>query len=335
MTKIGFVSTLGRTLAGGLIGGISLLALAAGAASAQDLSLAGKTIGVAVVGTQHFWDREAFKGATEEIEKLGGTVVPTDGGRDNQVHANNHDVFLTRKVDAVVTILGDASVDPKLKALKAAGIPIFTVDHLSPEAVNNTASDNYYTGSQIGILLAKAIGGKGKVAVFNAFSGSLQFCGVRYDLWKYVLEDFPDIEIIKPELAEVFANSPEDARKQTLALLEQHPKGTLDAIHVACWDQPAIGVVQAIEEAGRAGDVVVTAVDAGPETLEIIAEKDSPFVANIAQQPYLIGKTAAENVARHFAGEKLLSQTFVPVIPVDGPEDAKRVYKQLGYGTIN
>jgi hypothetical protein len=24
-----------------------------------------------VVGTQHFWDREAFKGATEEVEKLG------------------------------------------------------------------------------------------------------------------------------------------------------------------------------------------------------------------------------------------------------------------------
>jgi len=335
MITSNLVSTLGRRLAGGLVGGISLLALAATTASAQDLTLAGKTIGVAVVGTQHFWDREAFKGATETIEKLGGTVVPTDGGRDNQVHANNHDVFITRKVDAVVTILGDASVDPKLKALKEAGIPVFTVDHLSPEAINNTASDNYYTGSQIGILLAKAIGGKGKVAVFNAFSGSLQFCGVRYDLWKYVLEDFPEIEILKPELAEVFSNSPEDARKQTLALLEQYPKGTLDAIHVACWDQPAIGVVQAIEEAGRGGDVVVTAVDAGPETLEIIAEKDSPFVANIAQQPYLIGSTAAENVARHFAGETLLSQTFVPVIPVDGPEDAKRVHEQPGYGTIN
>ncbi len=320
--------------AGILLGGSWLMALGASAANAEGLSLAGKTIGIAVVGTQHFWDREAFKGATETVEKLGGTVVPTDGGRDNQVHANNHDVFLTRKVDAVITILGDASVDPKLKALKDAGIPVFTVDHLTPNAVNNTASDNYYTGSQIGILLAKAIGGKGKVAVFNAFSGSLQFCGVRYDLWKYVLDDFPEIEIIQPELAEVFSNSPEDARQQTLALLEQHPKGSLDAIHVSCWDQPAIGVVQALEEAGRT-EVKVTAVDAGPETLEIIAEKDSPFVANIAQQPRLIGSTAAENVARYFGGETLLSQTFVPVIPVAGPEEAKKVYQQLGYGNLD
>ncbi len=83
-------------------------------AAADALSLQGKTIGVAVVGTQHFWDREAFKGATEEVEKL-GKVIGVDGGRDNQVHANNHDILLSRKVDAVISILGDSAVEPNLK----------------------------------------------------------------------------------------------------------------------------------------------------------------------------------------------------------------------------
>ncbi|VFS63935.1 Uncharacterised protein [Raoultella planticola] len=41
---------------------LSLVSISASAAEA--LSLQGKTIGVAVVGTQHFWDREAYKGAT-------------------------------------------------------------------------------------------------------------------------------------------------------------------------------------------------------------------------------------------------------------------------------
>lgn len=51
---------------------LALLSLASLSVAAADaLSLQGKTIGVAVVGTQHFWDREAFKGATEEVEKLG------------------------------------------------------------------------------------------------------------------------------------------------------------------------------------------------------------------------------------------------------------------------
>lgn len=307
----------------------------AGPALSEDaLSLQGKTIGVAVVGTQHFWDREAFNGAVGMVESLGGTVVPVDGGRDNQVHADNHDILLNNKVDAVISILGDASVEPKFEALKAAGIPIFTVDHPSPSAVNNTTSDNYYMGTTIGRYMADAMGGKGKVAVFNAFEGALRICGIRTGLWKYVLQDYPGIEIVQPELAEEFANAPEDARLQTLDLLSRYPEGTLDAIHVGCWDQPAIGVVQALEEAGRT-DIIVTALDAGPDTLEIMAEDGSPFVANVAQQPKLIGQTAAENVARYFGGQTLLPQTYVPVMPVNGQAEAKAVYEALGYGKID
>lgn len=297
------------------------------------LTLAGKKIGVAVVGTQHFWDREAFNGAKSTVEKLGGEVVPVDGGRDNQVHADNHDILLTNKVDAVISILGDGAVEPKFEALKNAGIPVFTVDHPSPHAVNNTTSDNYYMGTTIGRFMADAIGGKGKVAVFNAFENALRICGIRAGLWKYVLQDYPGIEIVQPELAEEFANAPEDARKKTLDLLSQYPEGTLDAIHVGCWDQPAIGIVQALEEAGRT-DIIVTALDGGPDTLEIMAEENSVFVANVAQQPNLIGSTAAMNVARHFNGDTLLPQTFVDVVPVNGAEEAKKAYEMLGYGKI-
>ena len=318
--------TAGLALAG--------LALATPAIADGHLSLAGKSIGVAVVGTQHFWDREAFNGAITTVEELGGTVVQVDGGRDNQVHADNHDILLNSDVDAVISILGDAAVEPKFEALKKAGIPVFTVDHPSPHAINNTTSDNYYMGTTIGRYMADAIGGAGKVAVFNAFENALRICGIRAGLWKYVLGDYPGIEILQPELAEEFANAPEDARKQTLDLLSQYPEGTLDAIHVGCWDQPAIGVVQALEEAGRT-DIIVTALDGGPETLEIMAEDGSPFVANVAQQPNLIGSTSAMNVARHFAGESLLPQTYVDVMPVNGQAEAKAAYKALGYGSLD
>lgn len=300
----------------------------------ETLSLKGKRIGVAVVGTQHFWDREAFNGALDEVKALGGEPMPVDGGRDNQVHADNHDILLAAKVDAVISILGDAAVEPKFKALRDAGIPVFTVDHLSSYSINNTTSDNYYMGTTIGRYMADAIHGKGNVALFNAFEGALRICAIRTQMWKYVLQDYPEIKIIQPELAETFANAPEDARKKTLDLLTQYPKGTIDAIHVGCWDQPAIGVVQALEETGRT-EIKVTALDAGPDTLEILAEKDSPFVANVAQQPRKIGMTSAMNVARYFAGEQLQSQTFVDVVPVDGPEQAKKVYEELGYGKLD
>jgi len=43
---------------------------------------------------------------------------------------------------------------------------------------------------------------------------------------------------------------------------------------------------------------------------------------------------AATNVARYFAGQHLQAQTFVDVVPVYGPDQAKAVYQQLGYGTL-
>ncbi len=296
---------------------------------ATEYSLAGKTIGIAVVGTQHFWDREAFQGAVDEIERLGGTVLTTDGGRDNTVHAQNHDVFLTSKVDAVITILGDAAVEPKLEALQAADIPVFAVDHASEFVVNNSQSDNLAGGAAAGEMMVKALPAGAKVAVFNAFSEALSFCGDRYESWKKVITD-AGIEIIQPELAEEFANAPEDARQQTLTLLQKYSEGTIDAIHVACWDQPAIGVVQAVEEAGRT-DVIVSAFDAGPDTLEIMMEPNSPFMINVAQQPRLIATAAADNLARYLYGETIEPTTSLPVFPAMGPDEAKTVYDQLGY----
>ena len=207
LTRSGFLVAKVAVLAGVAV----LAAVSAASADDANLTLKGKKVGIAVVGTQHFWDREAFNGAVETVKKLGGEVLPTDGGRDNQAHANNHDIFLTNKVDVVISILGDAAVEPKFKALRDAGIPVFTVDHVSPYSINNTTSDNWYIGSTIGRYTADALDGKGNIAVFNAFEGSLHFCAIRAQQWKYVLQDYPNIHILQPELAEAFANAPEDA----------------------------------------------------------------------------------------------------------------------------
>ncbi|MBK0418409.1 sugar ABC transporter substrate-binding protein [Leucobacter sp. CSA1] len=321
-----------------LLAGLGLSACTTGAAAGGgdapadgELSLAGKTIGVAVVSTQTFWDREAFQGAVDEVERLGGVVVPTDGNRDNTLHAENHDIFLSQQVDAVITILGDDSVEPKLEAISEAGIPVFGVDRASEHVVNNAQSNSTEAGEAIASIMGEQLGGEGKVAVFNAFSETLTFCGERYNSWKdKMTADYPDVELLTPELAEEFANAPEDARQQTLTLLERYPEGELDAIHVACWDQPAIGVVQALEEAGRT-EVKVTAIDAGPDTLEIMMEPDSPFVGNVAQQPREIGKVSADNVAKHLAGEDVEAESFVETYPVDGAAGAEEVYAKLGY----
>ena len=53
------------------------------------------------------------------------------------------------------------------------------------------------------------------------------------------------------------------------AILAANPaKGSIAAVW-ATWDQPALGAMQAIEAAGRAGDgIVITGIDANPQALE-------------------------------------------------------------------
>ena len=57
---------------------LATLSVTALGSHAEELSLAGKTIGVTVVGTSHHWDLQAFKGQTEELERLGATVIALD-----------------------------------------------------------------------------------------------------------------------------------------------------------------------------------------------------------------------------------------------------------------
>ncbi|MGO1538696.1 MAG: substrate-binding domain-containing protein [Leucobacter sp.] len=314
--------------------GLSACTTGGGGAAASEEggdALAGKTIGVAVSGTQNYWDREAFEGAIAEVERQGGTVVTTDGGQDTNVHAENHEVFLSQQVDAVITILGDDAVEPKLEALGEAGIPVFGVDRASDNVINNVQSDSEAAGAAVASILGEHLGGEGKVAVFNAFSERFPFCGERYHSWKdAITADYPDIEILEPELAEDFGNPVEDARQQTLTLFERYAEGEIDAIHVACWDQPALGVIQAIEEAGR-DDVVSTAIDGIPEILEIMQEENTPHIGDVAQQPRKIGTLSAENVATYFTDGEVEEVTLVDVLPAAGAEGAAAAIEQLGY----
>jgi ribose transport system substrate-binding protein len=303
-------------------------AAAAGPDDTAGLSLEGMTVGVAIVGTDHFWDREAFNSAVATVEELGGTAIGVDAERDDQKHVANHENLMAQEPDAIISILGSGELmDPVFQQISEAGIPLFTVDHPSPYSINNSTSDNYTMGTAIGRIMASELGFEGRVAVFHGFS-AVDICRIRYDTWRYVIDD-TDIEVIEPFLQDVVPNTQEDARQKVADLLQQYPEGELDGIHVSCWDIPAIGAVQAIEEAGRT-DVKVFGLDAGPETLEIMMEADSPLAGDVAQLPAQIARTSVLNVARYLAGEEVPPTSYVDVIPVT-KDNAAQVFEELGY----
>lgn len=276
-------------------------------------SLAGKRIAISMTGTSHYFDIKAFQAQVDEVKRLGGTPITLDAGRNDKNLVNQLQTVITQKPDAVIQTLGTLSViDPWLKRISKAGIPLFTIDAPSQYSLNNTTSDNVATGKALAGQLIKDTGGKGNILVFNGFYG-VPVCAIRYDQLKLALKDHPELKIIEPELRDVIPNTVQDAYSQVSALLNKYPKGSVAAIWSA-WDIPQLGASKALIDAGRT-EIKTYGVDGTPEVLELLGRTDSPIGAVVAQQPVLIGKTAVQNVARYLAGQRdLPKETQVPTL---------------------
>ena len=190
-------------------------------ASADDSdvpSLAGKRIAISMTGTSHYFDVKAFEAQVEEVKRLGGTPITLDAGRNDKNLVTQLQTVVTQKPDAVIQTLGTLSViDPWLKRISKAGIPLFTIDAPSQYSLNNTTSDNVATGKALAEQLIKDASGQGNILVFNGFYG-VPVCAIRYDQLKLALKDQPNLKIIEPELRDVIPNTVQDAYSQVSAL---------------------------------------------------------------------------------------------------------------------
>ena len=282
---------------------------------AEELSLKGKTIGVTVIGTSHHWDFMAFRGQIETLERLGGRVIALDAHHNHQTQVAHIRSLIAKRPHAIIEQLGNIEVlDPWLKRIRDAGIPLFTVDTVSEHAINNTTSNNYGIGSDLAIRMVEDMVGEGKVLVFNGFS-DVPVCRIRYDQLRYVMEAFPRIELIEPELRDVIPNTVRQAYTDVTEMLGKFgPDSGLKAIW-ACWDRPMVGATLAVEDANRL-EVKTYGVDGSPEYVAMVARPDSPAAAVAAQQPYKIGMGAALNVARYLSGQAVPPVTFVPAVMI-------------------
>ena len=282
---------------------------------AEELSLRGKTIGVTVIGTTHHWDYMAFRGQVETLERLGGRVIALDAHHDHQTQVTHIRELIAKRPHAIIEQLGNIEVlDPWLKRIRDAGIPLFTVDTVTEHAINNTTSNNYGIGSDLALRMVQDMHGEGKVLVFNGFR-TVPVCKIRYDQLRYVMEAFPRIELIEPELRDVMPNTVRQAYLDVADVLTRFgPDSGLKAIW-ACWDRPMVGATLAVEDAGRP-EVRTYGIDGSPEYVAMVARPDSPAAAVAAQQPYRIGMGAALNVARYLSGQPVPPVTFVPAVMI-------------------
>lgn len=281
-------------------------ALGTGAAFAQ-AKVAIVTPYMAQPGTQFYI--EAFQAVANEKD-WDVNVIDTAG--DVAAVISRIEDLVNQNVDAIVINVDPTQVAAGLQAAQDAGIPVFGMDAgADPLLVTNVTSNGYAMAAETSTYVADRIKGEGNVVmfVFEAFP-PVQVRGVVADA---VFGNYPDINVLDRVTPDVADGGIADSRAKMEAILAANPEpGSIKAVWAA-WDQPALGALQAIEDAGRAGEgIVITGIDANPQAREAIAAGGN-FEASVAQDFSGIGAATADAVARLLAGEQILqSVTYVP-----------------------
>jgi ribose transport system substrate-binding protein len=265
------------------------------------------TIGVSVLTMHNPFFKTMGDAMVAEAAKHGYEVTLLDGDNNAATQSAQVQDFIVKKVVAIVLNPCDShSVGTAIAKANAAGIPVFTADiaSLAPEGkvVCHVATDNYAGGKLAGQAMIELLGGKGKVAIID--HATVESGQQRTKGFKEVIAQAKGIQIV--DILPSYGDE-EKAFAATQDLLQKH--ADLDAIF-AINDPTALGVVAALEKAGRQNKVKVIGFDGAPEAKQAI--KDGKIAADVVQYPDKIGAIVVQRIAQHMNGEKVEAQELIP-----------------------
>ena len=269
-----------------------------------------KVIGVASFQQGNDWNIQVADGAKAKIAELGWEVVHTNAEADMDAMITALEGFLAQGVDGVVVPGGSGpALEPIIKQLADAGIPVVTIDITTQNAVTNIYPDNYMTTELLGVFAVNKMDGlPGKYAHLTIPDFGWKTVDIRdkvADLL-FEIEGWEFTGILDSGLADAVNQSKTATRSALLA----HPD--MNLIY-SSWGMPAIGAAAAIREAEMTDQVFVVNTDADRIVLAEMAEEDSPIAACIGQRPLDMGSMAVEYLQKAFAGEENIAKiTFAP-----------------------
>jgi ribose transport system substrate-binding protein len=256
------------------------------------------TIAVAPKAVGHEFWTTVQAGAECAAELAGDVTVQWDGvaaETDVEGQVNLIQNFVTTKVDGIVYAATDsAALAPATQAALDAGIPVAMIDSGTdpqPAEVPLYATDNRAGAVEAANLLAEALGeGDHDVALIEFQPGS-QTNTERVEGFTEGLAAHTNLTLVGQQPSHSDVN---EARRVTEDLLTANPE--LDGIFAA--NEPSVlGAVQAIEAAGKTGEITVIGWDASPD--EIQGLRDGQIAALVVQNPFNMGYLGVANMVEH------------------------------------
>ncbi|MGH3466385.1 MAG: substrate-binding domain-containing protein [Thermocrispum sp.] len=264
------------------------------------------------------WSQAQIAGLQSEFKRLGIEVLGvTDANFKPDRQVSDIETMLSRNPDIMVSIPTDpVATASAYKKAAEAGVRLVFMDNApkgltaGKDYVSVVSSDNRGNGVVAAHLMARGLGGAGKIGVIF-HQADFFVTQQRHDGFTATVKaDYPEIEVVEEKgiAGPDFAG---DAQAAANAMLTKHPD--LAGIW-AVWDVPAEGVMAAARSAGRQ-DLVIATQDLG-KNVAIALAKDSLVTGLGAQRPYDQGVTEARLAAYELLGKKAPTYVALDALPV-------------------
>lgn len=302
---------------------------------AQVTEVAGMGLTAAIV--MHYggndWANAQIAGLNAEFDRLGIEVIATtDADFDPARQVSDIETVLAQNPDIIVSIPTDpvATAGAYQRAAEQ-GVQLVFMDNVpngfvaGEDYASMVSADNFGNGVTSAYLLARAMGGEGKIGIIF-HEADFFVTQQRYDGFKQTItEEFPNIEIVQEQgiAGPDFAG---DAQGVANAMLTRHTD--LDGIW-AVWDVPAEGVMAAARETGRT-DIKIATQDLGTNVAIALARNEM-IVGLGAQLPFDQGVAEARLAALSILGVDVPPYVAVSSLPVD--HDSVLEAWELVYGS--
>lgn len=277
-----------------------------GAGGAQPSGEKTRIIGASLLTQSHQFYRDMVAALQDEAAKHGYSLRIQYADFNGPKQINQLETFAQQGVDAIIVSPKDsAGIAPAINEAWSKGIPVFTADIAAhgADVVSHIASDNVQGGRLIGEYLAKALGGKGNIAIIdNAEAASVQ---ERVAGFEEALAKYPDIRIVQKAPG---GGVRDKAMRAAQDILQANPG--LNAIF-GINDDSALGALAALESAGLQDRIIIVGYDGTPEARDAI-RAGKALKADTVQHPDEIGRKTIQTIAAYFAGE-----TVPKVVPVE------------------
>lgn len=289
---------MGRFLT--MVLGAAVLLISASQAQAEQ-----KVIGLALASDTNPFYILMRKGVQIRAKQLGWKVRVVTANENVATQVNGVMDLVAQKVDGILISPIDAvATGAAFEAAHKAGIPIISIARGAKSKYQTlfVAMDSVGIGRDIAAWVAKAAGGKGKVAMIAGPAGANVFQDLAKG-FRQGLKKHPGMKIV---FSHTVGLTRENGLKQAEDILVAHPD--VRVIYGAN-DEIAMGAAQAVAAAGKTGKIIVTGLNGVPPALKaVIAGRIS---MTVVVSPIRWGFLGVNVLDGYFKGKRLKQKVFI------------------------